>query len=87
MKCGETMLEGQGHVKILLDSLYRMVLWKLLNTCGEIFGACLSLRLNSCSVKGASHQSAFIGNFQTISHTFYSPVYATDEGNEDVASV
>ena len=34
------------------DSLCRMVLWKLLNTCGWIFGPCLLLQLKSRSRRG-----------------------------------
>ena len=38
-------------------------------------------------MSGASHHPAFMGNCRTISHTFYSPVYPVDEGNEDVGWV
>ena len=64
-----------------------MVLWKLLNTCGWIFGAWFLLQLKSQSMREASHQPTFIGHCWTISHTFYSPIYLVDEGNEDVRSV
>ena len=87
VKCGETPLERDGHVKIPWDSLCRMVLGELLNTCGGIFRACLLLGLKSWSARAASHSSAFIGNCRTISHTFCSPIYPVDEGNEDVRSV
>ena len=33
---------------------------------------CLLLQLKFQSLRGASHHSAFMGNCQTISHTFYS---------------
>ena len=82
--CGETPLEGEGHVETPWDSLCRMVLWKLLNTCGWIFGACLLLRLKSWSARGASHHPAFICNCRTVSQTFYSPIYPVDERNGGV---
>ena len=85
VKCGETPLERKVHVKTMSDSLCRMVLWKLLNTCGWVFSACLLLRLKSLSAKGASHQPAFMGNCQT-SHTSSSPIYPVDENNEDAGS-
>ena len=85
--CGETSLEREVHIKTWWYSLCRIVLWKLLNTCGWIFDACLLLQLKSRSPRGASHHPAFMGNCQTISHTFYSPIYPVDEGNEDVGSV
>ena len=84
VKCGETLVEREGHVKPLWDSLSRMVLCKLLNTCGWIFGAWLLLCLKFWSVRRASHHSAFMGYCRTISHTFYSPIYPVDEVNEDV---
>ena len=87
VKFGKTLLEGEGHVKTLWDSLRRMVLWKLLNTCGWIFSACLLLQLKSRSARGASHHPTFMGNCRNISHTFYSPIYPVYVGNEDVGSV
>ena len=87
VKCGETSLEGEGYVKTLWDYLCRMVLWKLLNTCGWIFGACLLLWLKSQRVKGVSRHPAFMDNCRTISHTLYSPIYPVDEVNEDVGSI
>ena len=72
---GETLLEGEEHVKIPWDSLCRMVLWKLLNTCGWIFSACLLLQLKSRSARGASHNPAFMSNCRTTGHTFHSPIY------------
>ena len=39
VKCGETLFEGEVLVKITRDSPCMMVLWKLLNTCGWLFGA------------------------------------------------
>ena len=41
----------------------------------------------SPSMRGASHHPTFMGHCWTISHTFYSPIYLMDEGNEDVGSV
>ena len=87
VKCGETPLEGEGHVKTLWDSLCRMVLRKLLNTCGWIFVAWLLLQLKSRSVRGASHHPAVMGNCRTISHTLCSPIYPVDEVNEHVGSI
>ena len=87
VKCGETPLERDGHVKTPWDPLCRMVLGELLNTCWGIFRACLLLGPKSWSARAASHCSAFIGNCRTISHTFCSPIYSVDEGNEDVGSV
>ena len=55
VKCGETPLERDGHVKIPWDSLCKMVLGELLNTCGGIFRACLLLGLKSWSARAASH--------------------------------
>ena len=37
--------------------------------------------------QGASHHPAFIGNWRAISHTFCSPVYPVDIGNEDLGLV
>ena len=85
--CGETPLEGEGHVKTPWDSLCRMVLWKLLYTCREIFGVCLLFWLKFWRKRGTSHHPAFMDNCRTISHTFYSPIYTVDEGNEDVGPV
>ena len=87
VKCEETPLERDGHVKTPWGPLCRMVLGELLNTCWGIFRACLLLGLKSWSARAASHSSAFIGNCRTISHTFCSPIYSVDEGNEDVGSV
>ena len=42
---------------------------------------CLLLRLNFRSARIASHHPAFIGNYRTISHTFYIFIYPVDEGN------
>ena len=42
----------------------------------------LLLRLKFRSARGASHYPAFMGNCQTISHTFYSLIYPVNEGNE-----
>ena len=39
MKRGETPLEGEGLVRIEFDCPCVMVLWKLSNICGRIFGA------------------------------------------------
>ena len=59
--------------------------------CPVIYDSCLLLRLKFCgvrlivsclmlqSVRGASHQLAFMSNFQTIINTFYSPIYPVDE--------
>ena len=44
--------------------------------------SCLLLQLKFRSPRGASHHPAFVGNCQTISHTFYSLIYPADEGNE-----
>ena len=38
-------------------------------------------------MREASHQPTFMGHCWTISHTFYSPIYLVDEGNEVVGSV
>ena len=38
-------------------------------------------------MRGASHHPAFMCNYQTISHTFYSLVYPVDKENEDVGLV
>ena len=46
----------------------------------------LLLWLKSWSARGASNHPALMGNCRTISHTFYSPIYPVDEGNEDVGS-
>ena len=35
----------------------------------------LLLQLQTCGVRGASHQLAFMSNGRTISPTFYSPIY------------
>ena len=86
VKCREAPLEGERRVKTLSDSLCTMALWELLNTCGWTFVACLLLQLKLRSAKEASHP-AFMGNYRTISHTFYSPIYPVDEENEDVGSV
>ena len=40
---------------------------------------CLLLQWKAQSVRGASHHPAFMGNCQTISHTFYSLDYPVDE--------
>ena len=48
---------------------------------------CLLLWLKSRSSREASHHPAFMGNCQTISHKFYSPIYPEDEGNDDVGAV
>ena len=40
MKYGEPSFEGDGLVKIEWDSPCMMVIWKLLNTCGSVLGAC-----------------------------------------------
>ena len=37
-------------------------------------------------LEGASHHPAFMGNYRTISHTFYCPIYPVDKGIEDVGS-
>ena len=51
------------------------------------FPFCLLLQLKPWGMRGASHQSVFMSNCPTISHTFYSPIYPVDEGNEDVGLV
>ena len=48
---------------------------------------CFFLWLKSRSARGTSHHPAFMGNCQTISHKFYTPIYPVDEGNDDVGSV
>ena len=60
-----------------------MVLRKLLNT----FGVGLLLQLKSRSARGASHHPAFMANWRTISHMFYSSFYSVDDRNEDVRLV
>ena len=77
-------VRGGGTCKNPVRLSCRMVLWKLFNTCWGMFGACLLLRLKSQSARRASNQLAFMGNCQTISYTFCSPIYPVDEGNEDV---
>ena len=47
-------------------------------------GATFLLQQKSQSARGASHHSGFIGNFRTITHTFYSPIYLVDERNGEV---
>ena len=74
VKCGGTSLEGEGHIKSPWDALCKMVLWKLLNTCGWIFGAWLLLQLKSRSAIGASHHPPCLDNCRIINHTFYSPI-------------
>ena len=48
---------------------------------------CLLPWLKSQSTRGASQHPAFMGNCQTVSHKFYSPMYPVDEGNDNVGSV
>ena len=48
---------------------------------------CLLPWLKSQSTRGASDHPAFMGNCQTVSHKFYSPMYPVDEGNDNVGSV
>ena len=43
----------------------------------------LLLQLKPQNMKGASHQPTFMSNRQTISHTFYSPIYPVNERIED----
>ena len=79
---GEAPLEREGRVKTLWGSLCSLILWKLLNSCGWIFGACLLLQLKSWNVRGVFHHPAVMHNCWTISHMFYSPIYPVADGNE-----
>ena len=54
---------------------------------GKIRSDCLLLQLKPWGVRRASYQPAVTSDRGTISHTFYSPIYPVDEGNEDLGSI
>ena len=49
--------------------------------------SCLLLHLKPWEVRWATRQPAFMSDCRTITHTFYSPIYPLDEGNEDVGLI
>ena len=47
----------------------------------------LLLQLKHWSTREASHRPTVLSNCQTMIHTFNSPIYPVDEGNEAIGSV
>ena len=91
MKCGKAPLEGEGHV-----TLYERWPMRLSIQNGPIETVeyiCVNIRCMLVAPakilerEGSISPSSFYGELLIISHTFYSPIYPLDEGNEDVESV
>ena len=75
----KTFLAGRILKQLLYSNSNLEYIWVYLSG--------LLLRLKSQSARGASHHPAITGNYQTINHTFYTPIYPLDEGNDDVGLV